>query len=168
MNTGAAMADHDIHAFTPASPAPQTKRPAAPGAQRRRWPWALLVCLLALAVLAVLGALNIVTLLASAGDGWNVTINGHDVAPFFTGPEHAVTALLAAAAGLFLLLLVVPITVLLVLGVAALAVALAVGCALLVLLLVATVVLSPLWLPALLIWLLLRRRTRPAAPVSAG
>jgi hypothetical protein len=110
MNTGAAMADHDIHAFTPASPAPQTKRPAAPGAQRRRWPWALLVCLLALAVLAVLGALNIVTLLASAGDGWNVTINGHDVAPFFTGPEHAVTALVAAAAGLFLLLLVVPIT----------------------------------------------------------
>ena len=164
MNTGAAIVDEGIYAF---NPVPQTKG-AATARRRHRWPWVVLGCLLALAVLGVLGAVNLLSLLASAGDGWNVTINGHDVDPFFVAPEDAVTALLATAAGLFVLLLVLPIAVLAALGVATLAVALAAGFALLVLLFVAAVVLSPLWLPGLLVWLLLRRRKSPAAAVPAG
>ena len=164
-STRAVIGDQDIYAFHPVPPS----KPGAVPPRQRRWPWAVLGCLLALAVLSVLGAFNLLALLASFGDGWNVTINGHQVDPSFAvQPEHAWAALFAAAAGIFLLLLVVPITVLLVLVVVTGALALAVGCALLVMVLVAAVLLSPLWLPAWLIWLILRSRTRPTAPASAG
>jgi hypothetical protein len=169
MSTGAtpaaAIADEDIYAF---SPLPQIPPPPAPR-PRRRWPWVLLVCVLAISLLALVGALNLLDHLGSVHDGMGVTINGEDWDPFFVGPEHAVIALLAATAGLFVLLLVLPMVVLLVLVVATLAVALAVGSALLVMLVVAAVALSPLWLLGLLIWLLLRKPGgRTARQAGAG
>lgn len=163
MNTSATpaagIADEDIYAF---SPLPQAAPPAVPRA-RRRWPWVLLVCVLALSLLALIGALHLIGALGSVHDGLHVSINGDHWDPFWVGPEHALIALLAAAAGLFVLLLVVPMVVLLVLVVVTLAVALAVGSSLLVVLVVAAVVLSPLWLLGLLLWMLLRRRPAPAS-----
>lgn len=174
MNTGntsgtgsgpaAPIADEDIYAFRPL---PQAAPPnTSPPRQRRRWPWVLLVGALLSALLALAGALVVTELFHSARDGLHVTINGHHWDPFFVGPEHAVLALLAVAATLFVLLMVLPMVLLMVVVVLVLAVGLALGSGLLAVVLVAAVALSPLWLLGLLMWLLLRRRT--AQPSGSG
>ena len=168
------MADADIYAFRPLPAAKQAPsctqaRLAAPPMHRRRWPWVLLVMLLAMGMAALLGAVSLLDLLVAAQDSWQVSIDGERWHPPFIEPEHAALAVVAAMAALFVLLLVLPMAVLLVLAAVALAVALAialaVGSGVLLVLAVASVLLSPVWLPCLLLWLLLRRR-RPRASMA--
>lgn len=156
------IADEDIYAFRPL---PHAAPPGTPPRRRRRWPWVLLVCAALTALLALAGALAVTELFDSAREGLHVTINGHRWDPFLVGPEHAVLALLAVAATLFVLLMVLPIVLMVVLAVLLLAIALVFGSGLLAVVLVAAVALSPLWLLGLLMWLLLRRRA--AQPTSA-
>ncbi|MDE2080686.1 MAG: hypothetical protein KGI90_04975 [Burkholderiales bacterium] len=174
------MTDDDIRAFRPAAAAG-----ARPPARRRRWwPWllaGLLVTGLALAALTAQALLGLARhdgaglhvqigsadwgdwadwgrwgSAGGAGDGGPVVIDGLPLPPEVQahGGLLLLGLPLALAAVFTVLAVVVPLAVLLGL----LAAVVGVGVALLATAGVAALLLAPLWLPALLLWLLLRRR----------
>ena len=180
------MNDDDLRAFRPA---PAADAPAAPR-RRRWWPWMLAAGLVLGLGAAALLAQALLGWAHHGGSGLQVRIDGggawgdwghwghwsdwHDWGDWGDGPVwingQGLPAFLQAHWGLLLLGLtlalaavfavvtvVVPLAVLLGL----LAAVLGVGVALLAVAGATAAVLSPLWVPALLLWLLLRRR-RPA------
>jgi hypothetical protein len=172
------MNDDDIRAF---GPAPAVS--AAPRPRRRLWPW-LLAALLVLTLLAA-GALAALWAVAdSAHPGLHVIVNGQSWDGWDAwaswegwaswtgidgdiGPGRGLGLLLGLLVAALVLLLVVPFTVLfgLALGLMGLAIGLAVTVGALGA--VAAVLLSPLWGLGLLVWLVLRRRSPPAARMAA-
>jgi len=159
------MNDEAIYAFSPVPGGASTplKPPAPP--KRRWWPWVLGAFALLALLLAISGALTLVSLADSARDGVHVTIDGDEWTPGLLEGFGGLMAVMGVGIGLlvalFCLLLVVPLTLLLVL----LGLALGVGGAVLAVGLVAAVLLSPLWLLLLILWLALRRPA-PKAAVS--
>ena len=146
----------DIHAFPAAA---ETPGPPQPPRRRAVWPWVLLGLLTLVLSAAMVGTAALITLAESAGEGVQVTINGERWDGISLEPGHWPLAFAGIVTTLLVVLVAVPCTVLLALASAALGV----GIALLAVLAVAAVALSPLWLPVLLLWLLLRRRDPPAA-----
>jgi hypothetical protein len=159
----------DLRADPPgSSPAPPAS--PAPGQRRARWPWVLGATLLLMAVLMAVGAMTAWALVSEAvGEGVAIVVNGHR----FEGlpPEHALGALAGIGlagmlvVGLLLLCLglIVPLVlslVLLILGLVFSAVLAVAGVAL-------VLALSPLWLPLLLLWWLLRPSRRRLASSPA-
>lgn len=159
------MTDEDIHTFTPAKPV----RP--PASRTAGWPRLLGLAagagLLLWLLLLAGGAAALWSLADGGAQGLHVNIGGEDWEPVVLETNHGGLALIGLALGmacaLAAALMVVPVAVLLALVVTALGV----GFVLLAVALVAAVALSPLWLLALLMWLLLRRRTPRAATMSA-
>jgi hypothetical protein len=117
---------------------------------------ALAACALALALLWLL--------FGTAHGGIDIHVNGQPLALHAWPAWRDWPAAMGAGAVLFgalLLAVAVPVMLLALLAVAALGGAVAIAGVLLTLALVALLALSPLWLPLLLAWLMLRRR-RPA------
>jgi hypothetical protein len=166
------MNDDDIHAFGPP--------PAVVGVvhrRRRLWPW-LLGGLLVLALLAAGALAALLTLADSAHHGMHVIVNGQpwdgwdawegwDGMDWDVGPGHGLLAGLGVLVAVFVVLLVVPCTLLLGLSLALMGVAIGLAVTLGTVGLLAAVLLSPLWGLGLLLWLLFRRRGPPAAPSTA-
>ncbi|MBL8341990.1 MAG: hypothetical protein JNL30_11020 [Rubrivivax sp.] len=157
------MTDADIRAFTPgpagAADAPAPRHP-------RRWPWVLLAVCLVFVAAVVAGVLVLGDTLDRALGGMSITVDGERVLALPHG-EAAWWAVSAALLAAMVVLVVVPLTLLL----ALLVVALAVAAAVVVVLAVAALVLSPLWVMALLLWLALREPRRPppaGAPPTVG
>lgn len=155
----------DIRAFGsgPATaPAPTAPR------RRARWPWVLGAALLLLMVLLAVGAVAAWAALSGVvHEGVSIVVDGHRWDDLL--PEHAwaavvslgLTGALLIGALLLCVGLVVPLLLALVLLIVGLVIAVAlsaVGVAL-------GLALSPLWLPLLLLWLLLRP-SRPALASS--
>ena len=151
--------DSPVHALEhPALPAG-----AAPAPRRRVWPWVLLGLFVLALLLAASGASLLLALADGAREGVNVTIDGERWGGFDPDRESWPLAFAGVAGVLLGVMVVVPCAVLL--GLVAAAVG--IGAALLALLLAAAVALSPLWLPLLVLWLMLRRRP-PAAATMRG
>lgn len=162
------MTDADIHAF-PATAATAGMAPAAPpagepprpcpGTARRPvrwWPWVLLALAALFVAAVVAGVLLLGTTLDQALGGLDIRVDGERVLAFPQG-EAAWWAVAAGVLAGMVMLVVVPLSLLLALLIAALALAAAV----VAVLAVGALVLSPLWVLALLLWLALRR---PRAP----
>ena len=141
---------------------------AASPRRRARWPWVLAgALLLSMALLAVGAMAAWAAITGVASEGVSIVVDGHRWDDLL--PEHAWAALLSLgltgalliSAVLFVVGLIVPLVLALVLMIVGLAIAVAlaaVGVAL-------GLALSPLWLPLLLLWLLLRP-SRPALASS--
>ena len=143
------MTDEDIYAFRPVPGTTPESRP-----RRRVWPWALAAMVLVLLLMAAAGTSALMALSDATRDGFHVVIDGDEWRPTVLATDHWGLALLGVAAAIFAVLLIVPVAVLLALTCAGLGI----GVALLAVLVAAAVALSPLWLVALLLWLLLRRK----------
>ena len=154
------MTDDDIHAFP--SERTTASMPPARAPRRSLWPWVLLGLFVLMLLLAASGASLLLALADGAREGVNITIDGERWGPLDLGEEHWPLAFAGVALALMVVLVAVPCTVLL----ALLAAALGIGVAALALLTVAAVALSPLWLVALVLWLMLRRRPRAAATMQ--
>ena len=157
MNTAARIDDDDIHAFGPRLDAANARSPHGSGVSgqpSRRW-WVLaLIGLLALTVLAAgIASALLLEGLRHAQGGWEVLIDGQRVLPADLDGGDGLLLLGAVLAVLLTGLVVLPLTV----GMALLAAALGVGVALIAIVALAAAALAPLWLPAWLLWLLLRR-----------
>ena len=157
------MTDEDIYAFRPV-PEPA---PAAPAPQRRLWPWFAAAFLVLALLVGVACVAALWSLADSAQHGLHISVNGDDWEPMIVGGDHWALALLGVGIAAVVVAVVVPVALLL----ALLATVLGVGLALLAVVgsvsLVAALALSPLWLLALLLWLLLRRRPGAAARMTA-
>ena len=173
------MKDDDINAFgaprLPAAASAPEHRTATPaGSRRPLWPWLLPVFGVALLLLALAGVSALHELLDGAPQGLQISVDGLPVVTLHNDADIGVMAAIGGTAAVLLLLLALmlalPVGLLLVL----LTVALTVGLALLsavaagvlaagALLLVVATALAPLWGAALLLWLLLRRRTGASA-----
>jgi hypothetical protein len=178
-----AMTDADLHAFpvtatTASSTASSTAGPtsaAAPGGEQteadagaahrralqarrpvRRWPWVLLALAALFVAAVVAGVLLLGTTLDHALGGLDIHVDGERVLAFPQG-EAAGWALAAGVLAGLVLLVVVPLSLLLTLLLALLIAALVLAAAVLAVLALGALALSPLWLPALLLWLALRR-----------
>ncbi len=147
-----------------------TARPPVPQRRAARWPWVLGVAVLLLAALLAIGTLTAWTLISeTVGEGVAIVVNGHRWEDLH--PEHALGALAGigvagmALVGMLLLGvgLVVPLVLALILLIVGLAVALVLGVAGVAL----AAALSPLWLPLLLLWWLLRPSRRRLASSTA-
>jgi hypothetical protein len=181
------MTDADIHAFPNEFRSEGGRGIGARSAMKRPPRWRV-VLLLASGVFALLTLLATLALVNAADSGpvfggwagwpgWSIVIDDEHVSvgPMFSGfglPESLLGAIVAALVLVSCLLLVfafvvpfVLLVLLLVLG----CVGLALGVALLAMVGVVALVLSPLWLVALFVWLVLRRRpVRPMPAPSAG
>lgn len=155
------MTDDDIHAFA----SPRSAQPSAPvaGARRARRPWVLLGVLMLLLLVAASGAAVLLALAEGMGGGVTITVDGERWGPFHPAAELWTLAFVGAGAALLVVLVVVPLSAV----VSLLGAVLGLGVALLALLAVTAVLLSPLWLVALVLWLMLRRRPRAATTIQA-
>lgn len=156
--------DDDIRAFGPLPAAAATPR------RRARWPWVLGAVLLLLVALLGMGAVAAWAALSeAASEGVSIVINGHRWDEL--RPEQGLAALaglgLAGALVIGSLLLCVGLIVPLLLALVLMIVGLAIAVALAAVGVALAVALSPLWLPLLLLWLLLRP-ARPAGPALAS
>jgi hypothetical protein len=128
-------------------------RSAGPASPRALWPWLLLGLTVLLVLLAAGATVELVQWLRQAHDGWELVIDGERIVRHDLGAGQVLLVLGGVLLAALIVLLVVPLAV----GVGLLGAALGVGVALLALLAVAALALSPLWLPVLLLWLVLRR-----------
>jgi hypothetical protein len=149
------MSDADIYAFNPPPVAPAP--PAPP--PRRIWPWVLAGLFVMVLCGMVAGGFALWALLDSAREGWHVIIGGEPWDP----PVGGIVAALGLG-GALLAVVVVALVVPLALLAAVLCALLGIGVAMLAAVAALTVMLSPLCLPVLLLWLLLRRKPRAALP----
>ena len=160
------MTDADIHAFGP-PPGAASEAPAfRPLRPRRWWPWLLGAALLLAVVVAATLAAAVMAFDEAARQGLNVTLNGEPWPAGDGKPLAALAAVFGIGLALLIVLLVVPFTVLLALVLAGLAVAVGLAAATGAVALALAVALSPLWLLALLLWLLIRRRPAVAARMT--
>lgn len=128
-----------------------------PAPSRRVWPWLLGGLMLLMLLAALAGTAALMTVGREALEGAVIHVNGHrwearmlDIDALGFGVLGIVAALLLAG---MTVMLVVPLSLMLALGAAALGV----GLALLTVLATLLVFLSPLWVVVLLLWLMLRR-----------
>jgi len=142
---------------------PQHLRPPR---RRRLWPWLLGGLLLLLLLVALAGTAALLTVGRDALEGAVVQVNGQrlearmlDIDNLGFGVLGLVVALLLAG---MTVVLVVPLSVVLALGAAALGL----GLALLAVVATLLVFLSPLWVAVLLLWLMLRS-PRTSIPQTA-
>jgi hypothetical protein len=143
--------------------------------RRRLWPWVLGAVLL-LALLAVgsgLAWLMDLGGLGPLGSGWHdgvhIVLDGDEWQLGNTGTLLGLVVALVAGGGALLLgLLAVVVLVPLGLALALLGVALGVTVAVGAVLAVLAALLTPLWLPLLLLWLLLRRKPAAVPPAAAA
>ncbi|HSM23167.1 MAG TPA: hypothetical protein VK876_13285 [Rubrivivax sp.] len=154
------MKEDDIPGFA-SQRGPQPTAPRAV-ARRGRRPWLLLGVLVLLLLVAASGAAVLLALAEGMGGGLTITIDGERWGPFHPTAELWTLAFVGAGAAVLVVLVVVPLSAV----VSLLGAALGLGVALLALLAVAAVLLSPLWLMALVLWLMLRRRPRAAATMQ--
>jgi hypothetical protein len=157
----------DIRAFgaEPAATAANT----APR-RRARWPWVLGAALLLMVLLLAAGTVAAwAALTGVVNEGISIVVDGHRWDDLL--PEHAWAAVvslgLTGALIVGALLMCVGLLVPLVLSLALLIVGLVVAVALAAVGVALAVALSPLWLPLLLLWLLLRPSRPPLASSSA-
>lgn len=145
------MTGEDVHAFA-------NLRNPQPAARRLRRPWVWLGVIVLLMLVAASGAAVLLALAEGMG-GVTITIDGERWGPFHPAEEARTLAFAGAGAALLVVLVVLPLAAV----VSLLGALLGFGVSLLALLVVAAVALSPLWLVALVLWLVLRRRPRAAA-----
>lgn len=164
------MSHDDWRASAPTA----TPAPPAAGKRRARWPWVLGGALLLLTGLLAAAAVAAWALIGGVldevvGPGVGIVVNGHRWEDLH--PEHLLAALagmgLAGLAVMGALLLVVGLIVPLVLSLVLLSVGLVVTVGLGAVGVALAVGLTPLWLPLLLLWWLLRPARRPLASSAA-
>jgi hypothetical protein len=139
-----------------------------PSRTARVFRWWLVLSVIALVACAVFIGSGLHTLdLAPV----HIVINGEDVSDgvTITGLGDDAQALLGMGALMLglLLLLLIPVMLLLILGTVAIAVVFGVGVPLVVLAVALAAVTSPIWMVALVVWLIVRRRPSPPLPASA-
>lgn len=143
------------HTVTQAAPAPRPPR---------RWPWVLLAIVALLVLATAVSGAHLLRLLFDGQEGWQLVVHGEDLLAHELGFGKALALVGALLLAVLIALIVVPLAV----GLALLAASVGVGLAVLVLAALALIALSPLLLPLLLIWLIVRRPRTGAPPAQAS